>query len=58
MPRIGLIEVSEDAPEEIRELMKKIHMFQFRNGKLTKEEWDKWWKFFESEEFRKYCTVK
>jgi hypothetical protein len=58
MPRIGLIEVSEDAPKEIRRLMKKIHMFQFRKGKLTKEEWEKWWNFFESEEFNKYFIIK
>lgn len=36
----------------------KIHMFQFGKGKLTKEEWDKWWNFFESKEFQKYCIVR
>ena len=52
MPRIDLIGVSEDALAEIRKLIKKIHMFQFGKAKLTKEEWDKWWNFFESKELR------
>ena len=57
MPHIELVGVSEDAPEEIRELMKKIHVFQCGKAELTREEWDKWWKFNDSKEFEKHCII-
>jgi len=43
--RIELVRVSEDAPEEIRELMKKVHLFQCGKVELTNKERDKWWNF-------------
>jgi hypothetical protein len=57
MPRIELVGVSEDAPEEIRELMKKVHLFQCGKVELTKKERDKWWNFIASKEFEKHCII-
>jgi hypothetical protein len=56
IPRIELVAVSEDAPEEIRELMKKIHLFQCGKAELTKEEWDKWWNFIASKNSRSVAS--